>query len=98
MGDLRLHLGPLQNCYSGPAFFPLLTTKVEGFEGCLDYVFYWCGDRDYLVREALLDVPYTSESMIPNEKHPSDHYPVGVIFRLYRSTSHGGGGSVAAEK
>eukprot|EP00392_Amoebophrya_sp_AT5.2_P008215 g8234.t1 len=102
----------LTNCYSGK-FFPKYTTKVDVFEGCLDYIWlahqergqgqgprpaeqasvemsneYGTGNTTTsnwtLRREALLDVPCGGGELMPNEKHSSDHFPVGVIIRLVR--------------
>ncbi|CAD7940014.1 unnamed protein product [Amoebophrya sp. A120] len=114
LGEMRTQLGALHNAYCGRSFFPTLTTKVSGFEGCLDYVFYTtrayhvpAAEADasvsddvgelaakksrrigapLLFKEALLDVPQ-SEELIPNAKHTSDHYPLGVIFRFLEANA-----------
>lgn len=71
------------------AFQPLFTTRTDEFSGWIDHL--WCDDGVEVaavmvppVRSGDLEAGLKSRdfSPIPNNEHPSDHLPLGVMLRL----------------
>mmetsp|Transcript_16300 Transcript_16300/g.31313 ORF Transcript_16300/g.31313 Transcript_16300/m.31313 type:complete len:252 (+) Transcript_16300:930-1685(+) len=63
--------------------FPEWTNYVQGFTGCLDYI--WCDKRSIKVLGTLPEPPLasiTKEVALPSSEFPSDHLPMACEIQL----------------